>query len=689
MFSKKTAWILASIILFAISFTYAIFTKSDETSFYNEPYVQYSDLTTITQKEQWKQLNTTTGLLVKKKIRGNFIAKTDNLGIIAIPFNTHNRSINDRIYFRIKEAGSNNWFYQNIYKTNQFKNNIPFPFGFPIIQNSKNVSYTFEIESLNGTPDDSPSISKAKPYFLSKYKFPKSELVKNPYILSQFLVNKTVAQLPLFTFGEIISILLFSVFFPLLLYKVFNKIMHFFKTLKPQSVKSNFFTFIISNGVTILILLLFMIVGTDRFYNNLNQASPNKPTETRIRDYPSTDFNTSVYIRTGQMLKGEEMNVSALLPTVDSASGQLFPLLFSPFLLSLKPDIYVSYLFFIATTIAIFIIFYILLMRKSEKTISNGGLIFLIAFFLSEPGRLGKFQGNTDILLAPILGILLMLILNSIKEKKVSVFRIILAGILAGAIMNAKIFLLPFAILTIIFSKRIILTGIVTLATFAALIYAPNFWGSQSSLLLFLTKIIHWDNSVSISNSIWANHSIYAVASYFANCADSNTCDNKISYKLITLSLFLFTFIIPFLLNPSLRKSSLKKNKEFAILLFVLAVAFINLAFKVAYDYRLYFSIPVTLILFKETIKLKSASTYCYLSMFFLLFGGIWAISLTPNDPWTIDPRLLKIFFIFHFFFLILSSLVNWKESQVKGTLNMKVNKIPKTSLSRKFIEVK
>lgn len=216
MFKKRTFFLLsvASIILFIIAFIFFVLLNSLQAN--GTPYYKitsgklYSDITVIAQKQQWiETIDNSRELLANKKISENFLARENNLGIIAVPFNTNNKSINDKIVFRIKEQNKKNWFFQSTYNANQIQNNIPFPFGFPIIKNSKNVSYTFEIESLNGTPDDSLSISKASPYFLSKYKFSRPELIKNPRELSHFLLLKTVERVGQLSVAEIIFTLIF------------------------------------------------------------------------------------------------------------------------------------------------------------------------------------------------------------------------------------------------------------------------------------------------------------------------------------------------------------------------------------------------------------------------------------------------------------------------------------------------
>ena len=449
-----------------------------------------------------------------------------------------------------------------------------------------------------------------------------------------------------------------------------------------KKILSNFFKLVQQNYITILIFLLFFVYATTIFYKDV-QFLPNMSipsTESRLNSYFTNDFFTSVYFRANQMIKGQEMNVLALYPEyVDSASGQLFPLLFSPLLYLKGSGRFVLYSVFLFFAAIIFILFYVLLMKKSGKEIFNGGLIFIFAFLISEPGFIGIYMGNTDIVLAPIMGTLILLVINSNKNELNSLTRTILLGILAGALMNAKIFLFPFAVLAVIYSKRSFLTGLVSFLTFMALIYAPNLFGSQSSLASYFSKVISWDSYIPFSTHLWGNHSLYAIASFFSGCIDSAKCNNQVVYIPIVILLFLFTFLVPFLISRPFKKNffkgigysaflKLRKNKSFIIVLLVISVAFINLAFRVVYDYRLFYSLVISLILLKESTKLKNASTYCYLSMFSLLLGGIWALKLNPNEPWTIDARLIKFFIIFHFFFLILSSIYFWKESGVKST---------------------
>jgi len=213
--------LLLTFSLLVFSFTYFIFVNYERANspFYKIEGVSNDQFTTITQKESWSGNATQNNKkkFVKNKISETFTAQTDNLGIIAVPFETHNKSIDDIIYFRLKQIGQQNWYFQNIYHTNQIRNNIPFSFSFPAIKNSRNVSFSFEIELLSQKHGDSLSLSKTNNYFLTKYVFLKSELINNPSKLVEFLIAKFNTQLIYLRNRDLATIFIIS-FFPFILY---------------------------------------------------------------------------------------------------------------------------------------------------------------------------------------------------------------------------------------------------------------------------------------------------------------------------------------------------------------------------------------------------------------------------------------------------------------------------------------
>lgn len=168
-------------------------------------------------------------LLEGEKITGEFKAKNNNLGIISVFFNTHNRVNDDYLQFKIKEKGNTQWYYSNKYKVDQFQNNQYFSFGFPQINDSKGKKYQIEIESLIGADGNSVQMVNDMP-FLSKYSFPKAYLLQNKSEIPIFIFNKTVSFFSHINLNVYLFILLFSLSTIYLSRLInINKLLFFFK----------------------------------------------------------------------------------------------------------------------------------------------------------------------------------------------------------------------------------------------------------------------------------------------------------------------------------------------------------------------------------------------------------------------------------------------------------------------------
>lgn len=123
-----------------------------------------------------------------QKIVGRFTAKENNLGQLAVRFTSNYKEPSDRIVFRFKPENHHQWYYQAEYNTDQFQNNQLFPFGFPLIEQSKGQSYIFEIESLSGSTESGQiGISQENPPFTSRYTFSPRSVTA----ISSFLIKKT------------------------------------------------------------------------------------------------------------------------------------------------------------------------------------------------------------------------------------------------------------------------------------------------------------------------------------------------------------------------------------------------------------------------------------------------------------------------------------------------------------------
>lgn len=105
------------------------------------------------------------------KILHDIIPNYDNLGIVAIRFQTFGRINDDTLIFRLREKGNPDWYYTANYKTDQFQDRELFPFGFPIIAKSKGKIFQFEIESKFGSESGHIKVDSLLPVVISKYQY--------------------------------------------------------------------------------------------------------------------------------------------------------------------------------------------------------------------------------------------------------------------------------------------------------------------------------------------------------------------------------------------------------------------------------------------------------------------------------------------------------------------------------------
>lgn len=132
-------------------------------------------------------------LLKGDKVSGTFQAAENNLGIVSVRFNTFIRppyKNEDNLVFRIKEVGSHNWYYQNIYRVGLIYDVPLFPFGFPKISDSQGKIYYFEVESLKGNASNSVALSDRGQILFSRYQADKRVLLHDKKELMIFAFKK-------------------------------------------------------------------------------------------------------------------------------------------------------------------------------------------------------------------------------------------------------------------------------------------------------------------------------------------------------------------------------------------------------------------------------------------------------------------------------------------------------------------
>ncbi len=128
-------------------------------------------------------------------IRGEFTARNNYLGLLTVRFDNE-EIIEKKSMFRIKEKSSNTWYHTSSIEAIQYNIKPLYTFGLPSIVDSKNKTYEFEISLTNYVPGDPDlTLSTRQPIITSHYLIPWKILIKDTYILFDFLKQKISYQL--------------------------------------------------------------------------------------------------------------------------------------------------------------------------------------------------------------------------------------------------------------------------------------------------------------------------------------------------------------------------------------------------------------------------------------------------------------------------------------------------------------
>lgn len=126
-------------------------------------------------------------------IRGEFTAHENNLGAVVLKIeNNHDESVPDnyKVFFRFKEKGSTLWLSENSYNGGQFKELNHFPFGLPLISDSKNKRYVFEVTTKGVNEENFLDVDQGQK-IISQYLYARSQF-KDPSTLFNFISYKFI-----------------------------------------------------------------------------------------------------------------------------------------------------------------------------------------------------------------------------------------------------------------------------------------------------------------------------------------------------------------------------------------------------------------------------------------------------------------------------------------------------------------
>ncbi len=207
-------------------------------------------------------------------VSGFFTAKANNLGILGVRLQTYSRvpyRQEDKLLFRIREKGSREWYYENIYRSGLIYDFSIFPFGFPIIQDSKGRKYEFEIKSLEGNSENSISINKREPIFVSKYQETRENLTQSPLRIPFFVLKKVENYLnnidvQFSAFIYLLPMVFYLISISSLAVRVIKKISNIYPPMKILLVKSNYYLFSAILGAAILFDIIYLQVQNSMLY---------------------------------------------------------------------------------------------------------------------------------------------------------------------------------------------------------------------------------------------------------------------------------------------------------------------------------------------------------------------------------------------------------------------------------------
>lgn len=155
--------------------------------------VSFSVLTYQTQNVTSSN-NAITLLYKDQAYKGEFISKDNNLGMIILKLDNYKKpkfGAEDILVFKFKEKGKSNWDYTMEYASSLFDSQSYFPFGIPIIPDSKNKHYEFEFLSTKG--DSNNHIKLKTPLtFITGYQYSKPEILGGSLKTVEFIYNKVL-----------------------------------------------------------------------------------------------------------------------------------------------------------------------------------------------------------------------------------------------------------------------------------------------------------------------------------------------------------------------------------------------------------------------------------------------------------------------------------------------------------------
>ena len=461
-----------------------------------------------------------------------------------------------------------------------------------------------------------------------------------------------------------------------------------------------------------ILILLFLVLITVISRFSISYALPSQrivpPESVFSLSGIGADLETGVIKPTFDLLKGHRFydTTSSYGSAVYITASPLFTYLINQNICSLPitPGCHnILYSSLLLITSAVFVLFCVKLYIKLMQTDRVLFLILIILFLIQVPVAIGLERGNLDILLASLIGFLY--IISVPKRTSGGGFRrklyAVLIGFVGGYLANAKLFLLPFALSSLIVSNEIMLGSLSFVITFVGFAYLPIIYGVSTNFFDLISTVLYWQKSAdsffAVPSYLIFNHSFSAISTLFTNCVGKPSCFgyNAITdfiRSFVTKLLMFFVFVVPFLSRGLVSKilhwcitqlnfirdrkivnlidciqrfitGSIKiiynilrvrNNASILTFLYILSAAVINLVPQNSYSYRLLYSIPLIFIFIKSTDHNNYQRFLLLMSVFWLSLNGLWLFFRVVPDGWSLaDARVMSLFVVLHYFFFI------------------------------------
>lgn len=423
--------------------------------------------------------------------------------------------------------------------------------------------------------------------------------------------------------------------------------------------------------IIVFLLLLFITIISRQI---IVYTSPTKairaPEAIFDIQHLGNDFNDGVYYPASKLPWGIAVKDNVAI------YGQGLTFIVSLLQLMKPMNSFLYYQISLVIILILYLIIYFLILKDTSEKTKIVSILFGMSFLLGIPFSLGIHQGNIDVLLSGILGIVIITALQNINDrsKKYNLVWSLLVVSSIGFIMSVKIYLLLFAIPLILFYPKKLLHLMFLFFVCIIFTLSPYLYGIRTNIFDPIVSakayMTYYESIFGLTFYISKNISTTAMATFFTSCIAEKSCMNapfvRKALTILSMLLLSFVFIAPFVkvykkLFSALyfiRKNLKQYQLPLILLLLAMGSAAINLIPLASPSYRLCYSFVITLIVYVFVGSNDKIKKFVIYSMIFLCVYGIWVPSIVqPSGFRLFDIRAWNMLLLFHYFFLIKATI--------------------------------